>query len=344
MTEVELGGFRVFMYCIVQMGVVSRAAYVLRKGGQRRHMDALLFVMLSCGFVFALLCNAKTIAINCVLGYVFTVIGVRRSLPWRVVIVGAVCAWVLTAVLAPLIFSLRTMDAKTKTMGERLSDIGDHLRRGTLSEAREQTGLYYEQTEEVLAYFGPLGSMTAIAQRIGLVHPADPIKRGIDANGFLGFSYLVHGFERIVPRVLNPEKDMENPSDVICWHAGVQDKRIVNHQAIGVISGCYAVAGWAGVLVVPFLLFTGYLLLQRLWAGTSPLNIFAVYFVAAHQNGFVEYNPSSMIGAIFRDIELEMMAFLGLIFVTRLIQAVLLTRRSSPRARPRVALQGIAQR
>jgi hypothetical protein len=132
---------------------------------------------------------------------------------------------------------------------------------------------------------------------------------------------------------------MDCPADVICWHAGVQDKRVVHRQAIGIAAGSYAVAGWTGVLIVPFLLFSTYLFAQRLWSGTSSANIFAIFFVMDNQNKLVEWDPSSIIGAIFRGVVLEMLAFVGLIFLTRFILIFITASRSSPRVRPQPAFE-----
>jgi hypothetical protein len=332
--DLELGGFRIFMECILLMGIVSRTAYVLRKSQQRRNMDFLLGLMLPCAFLFSVVCNQKSTAIGAVLAYLLTVVGMRRSLPWSVVVPVVICMWVVAAFLAPLIFHLRTLNANNKTLTERVVDIGDYLRYGSMNESRELTALYYERTEEVLAYFGPLGSLSAVAQRIGLVQAADAIKRGIDANGYLGPSFLIEAVGRIVPRIFNPEKNMDNPADVICWHAGVQDKRIVNRQSIGIVSGCYAVGGWTGVLLIPFPLFALYLLLQRLWSDTSSANVFAVYFVVANYNKFAEFDPSSFIAALFKEIELEMIVYILLIFLTNLILAMVAEHRRSPRGVP----------
>jgi hypothetical protein len=290
--------------------------------------------MLILGFGFSVLSNAKATAIGCILAYLLTMIGVRRALPLKIVILGSVCVWLLMAVIAPVIHILRAQDANHKTMSERIADIADFASHGNLSEAREATSIFAEQTQEILSYFGPMGSFNPIAQRIGLVQAADPIKRGIDANGYLGASYLIGGFARLMPRVLNPDKNMDSPSDIICWHAGVQDRRVINRQSIGIVSGSYAVAGWNGVLTLPLIIYTLYFLLQRLWSDTSSANVFAIYFVAANYNRFIENEPSELIGVLFRGIELEMAFYVILILATKLILGPVMERRSRPGVRP----------
>jgi hypothetical protein len=342
--DFELGGFKLFMECIYVMGIIARTAYVLRSSQGRSFMDPFLGLVLSLGIISSVVSNTKSTAISCMLAYMLTVIGTRRAVPWKLVVVGAGCIWLLIGVITPVIHHLRTQDANNKTMSERLEDIVDFLGRGSLADARDEVGIYGERTQEITAYFGPLGVFHITAQRLAVVQNADPIKRGIDANGYLGPSFLLGGFAGLIPRILNPDKDMEAPADRICWHAGVQDSRVVNLQPIGIVAGSYAIAGWIGVAMIPLVVYTIYFFLQRLWSSTSSSSIFAVYFVTDNYNKFIEFDPVLLISVLFKEIFLEMVFFLILILASKLVVGILLTRRSpAPRtltARPTLRAPG----
>ena len=89
--------------------------------------------------------------------------------------------------------------------------------------------------------------------------------------------------------------------DIMFAHAGHLPKGFKNDLTLGLVGGSYAMFGWYGVATMPFFLFTCFFLQQRLWAGNSTANLWAVVLLIDSFNPFTETEPSLFIEHLVRE-------------------------------------------
>ena len=96
--------------------------------------------------------------------------------------------------------------------------------------------------------------------------------------------------------------------DIMFGHAGVLPQGFKNDLTLGVVGGSYAMFGWYGVATIPFVLFTLFFLQQRIWAGNSTRNIWAIVFLIDSVIAFTETEPALFIEHLLREFPLHFLA------------------------------------
>ena len=142
-----------------------------------------------------------------------------------------------------------------------------------------------------------------------MVQHVDIIKSGIDSNGELGIWPAGWAFQHAVPRVLNREKNQDSMCDIMFSHAGHLPKGLKNDLTLGLIGGSYAMFAWYGIATIPFILFTCFFIQQRLWAGSSTANIWAIVLLLDSFSPFTEAEPSLFIEHLIREFPLHFLFF-----------------------------------
>ena len=141
-----------------------------------------------------------------------------------------------------------------------------------------------------------------------MVQHVDIIKSGIDSNGELGIWPAGWAFQHAVPRVLNGEKTQDAMCDVMFAHAGILPRGFKNDLTLGMVGGSYAMFGWVVSRSIPFVLFTCFMIQQRLWAGNSTANLWAIVLLIDSFNAFTEAEPSMFIEHLIREFPLHFVA------------------------------------
>ncbi|MBV8267125.1 MAG: hypothetical protein JO252_12420 [Planctomycetaceae bacterium] len=306
-----LAGFRTFTDSFLMLGIIARTAYVcLNHGGRKLHDLPLALVLAYC-FAFSMISNTKVMAYTGILAYGLTFVCVRRSLPLRLVARGAAGLAFCIIVLQPLVNSLRgTASMREKTLPERIDALSSFFKTESVFRRIKQFDEEQADVPVFMEYFGPAGMFASFADRIAIVQNADALKSGIDMNGPLGSRLITAAFVGLIPRVIDPDKDMTPMCDLIFWHAGVRSRDTIGFPTVGLIGGSYALAGWDGVLIAPFILMTLFFLVQKLWAGTSCDHLMALFFLVRHANCVAESDVTCFILILIRTVPLDLITFL----------------------------------
>ena len=308
--DVTLGGFRTFTDTFLMLGIIARTAYVCLRHGGRKLLDLPLALMLGWCVVFAMLSSVKIMAYTAFVAYSLTFVCFRRSVPPRLVALGVAGLAINLLVLNPLVNSLRgSASMLERPLSERVEALTSFFRTESVFQMIRR---HEEVADEyaVVQYFGPVGKFAPFAERIAMVANADVLKSGIDMNGTFGSRMITEAFVGLIPRVLNPKKNMIQMIDEIYWHAGVSSRDCEFQPSVGLIAGSYALAGWSGVFIAPFVLFTLFFALQKLWAGTSCDNIMALFFVVRHVNAVAEFDVTRFILILIRTVPLDLISML----------------------------------
>lgn len=318
--EPELAGFNFLAENVFPMSIVSRTAYVCLRWKNAKTLDLGLVLMLGMGIGIAFFVGQKIMAFSCLLGYSITLICLRKSIPAGMVVLAGTVMVVLVTVVTPVVNLLReTEKMDFKTPGEKAVILADRFWNHSLTstvdefEDRQNTQIHYYD------YFGPLGMYRPMAERVALIQNGDALLRGIDAGGYMGWYLVTESYMRLLPRVLNPDKDVISTADHIAWHAGVRRRDSIGFPTIGLIGGCYAVFGWLTVLTLPLILFTLFFASVRVLAGNSCRNVWATYIFVIYSHKFVECDVTPFLQVIMRNLPMDIAVFLPLFVVTKFL-------------------------
>ena len=321
-------GFQTFMLPILIVAVVARTAYLVSDPRGSRELDGTLVVMLGSGFLLAFLANLKFVAVIMIMAYAVTIVVRKRSVSLKLVLLGGVGLAVAVVVIFPLINLMRSANQgrfggrsmKERTIVEKIESMQVFFETQNLWTYLERYEDGARQDSSHYPYFGNTGSYGTLLERVGMVQHADIIKSGIDSNGELGIWPAGWALQHAVPRVLNGEKTQDSMCDIMFAHAGILPKGLKNDLTLGMVGGSYAMFGWSGVATIPFLLFTCFFLQQRVWAGNSTANLWAIVLLMDSFNSFTETEPSFFIEHLVREFPLHFLA----LYFTHLLACVAL--------------------
>ncbi len=308
-------GFQTFMLPVLIAAVVARTAYLVSDPVRPRELDGTLVFMLGTSFLLAFVANLKFVAVILIIAYAVTIVVRKKSVSFKLAVLGGVGLAVAALVVFPLINLMRSANMsrfggrsmKERTMVERFESMKVFFESQTLSAYLEGYEDGSRQSSSQYPYFGNTGSFGTLLERVGMVQHADIIKSGIDSNGELGIWPAGWAFQHAVPRVLNGEKNQDSMCDLMFAHAGVLPKGFKNDLTLGMVGGSYAMFGWSGVALIPFILFVCFFLQQRVWAGNSTTNLWAIVLLVDSFNPFTETEPSLFIEHLIREFPLHFM-------------------------------------
>jgi hypothetical protein len=320
-------GFQTFMWPILIAAVVARTAYLVSDPSGSRELDGALVFMLGTSFLLAFIANLKFVAVIMIVAYVVTIIVRKKSISVKLVLLGGAGLAIAVVLIFPLINLMR---------GSNLSQFGGRsMKERTITEKLESIKVFFEtqdlwtylesyedgsrQDSSHYPYFGNTGSYGTLLERVGMVQHVDIIKSGIDSNGELGLWPAGWAFQHAVPRVLNGEKNQDSMCDIMFAHAGILPKGFKNDLTLGMVGGSYAMFGWSGVALMPFFLFTCFFIEQRLWAGSSATNLWAIVVLVDSFNPFTETEPSFFIEHLIREFPLHFLALYGTHLLARVV-------------------------
>ena len=309
-------GFQTFMLPILITAVVARTAYLISDPTGCRELDGMLVFMLGTSFLLAFIANLKLVAVIILMAFLVTIVVRKRSASWKLVLFGGAGLAFAVVVIFPLINLMRGSNVATfggrsmkeRTIMEKLESIKVFFESQDLSTYLESYEDGSRQDSSHYPYFGNTGSYGTLLERVGTVQHVDIIKSGIDSNGELGIWPAGWAFQHAVPRVLNGEKNQDSMCDIMFGHAGHLPKGFKNDLTLGLVGGSYAMFGWYGVAMMPFGLFTLFFLQQRLWAGNSTANLWAIVLLIDSFNPFTETEPSLFIEHLIREFPLHFLA------------------------------------
>lgn len=309
-------GFQTFMLPILIVAVVARTLYVVTDPLRFKEIDGPLVFMLCTSFLLAFVANLKFVAVILMVGYVMTIVVRKKTVSMKLMILGVLGVSFTALVIFPLINLMRSANQsafggrsmKERTMSERIEsmrvffetqDLWTHLQ--TYEDGTRQDGTHYP-------YFGNTGSLGTLLERVSMVQHVDIIKSGIDSNGELGIWPFGWGIMHAVPRVLNGEKNQDAMCDIMFAHAGILPKGFKNDLTLGMVGGSYAMFGWTGIATIPFVLFTCFFLQQRIIAGPTTDNLWAIIWILDSFNPFTETEPSLFLEHLIREFPLHFIA------------------------------------
>ena len=127
-------------------------------------------------------------------------------------------------------------------------------------------------------YFGK-GSGQMLLGRYASIQQIDPVIATVNRRGFRGGSVIWPAFPRLLPTFVYPNKPRDMESLVLLVQLGIMDPEGNKYPTVPLLAQSYAGYGITGVLVIPFLVFVGFLLALKKLGWNLHRNVFAIFFL-----------------------------------------------------------------
>ncbi len=317
------------MLPILIVAVVARTAYLVSDPSGRRELDGTLVIMLGTSFLLAFLANLKFVAVIMIMAYAVTIVVRKRSVSLKLVLLGGVGLAVAAVVIFPLINLMRSANQVPvrRTVDERADDRRNGSSRCRSSSSRRIFGPTWKamrmargRTVPIILISETPGATERCSNAWAWFNMSTSSSRELIATASSAFGPPDGRFSMRFRRVLNGEKTQDSMCDIMFAHAGILPKGFKNDLTLGMVGGSYAMFGWYGVATIPFILFTCFFLQQRVWAGNSTANLWAIVLLIDSFNPFTETEPSLFIEHLIREFPLHFLA----LYFTHLLACVAL--------------------
>jgi len=277
------GGVFVF-WNLLLMAVIARTAMVLERTDGRRSIDAALVLILFGCVVMGLIDNSKTEVALPIMAYLATSVFYRRGLTRGQSVAGALGIVLMAAVIGPMIHAYRALGIHDMPWRERAA----LMERGVTDALVHGDVKFYRQVVSEVAsldfgsgyydYFGK-GSGQMLLGRYASIQQIDPEIATVNRRGFRGVSVIWPAFPRLLPTFVYPNKPRDMESLVLLVQLGIMDPEGNKYPTVPLLAQSYAGYGITGVLVIPFLVFVGFLLALKKLGWNLHRNVFAIFFL-----------------------------------------------------------------
>lgn len=306
------GGLAVFRQLLL-MAVVARTALVFIRGENRTMpWDYGLLVIVGGSVTLGLLENHKLAVALPVVSYFATVLFFRRGLPMSQIIVLLAGAAFFIVVATPMIQAWRylgqqnmSVEGRAILMVNSMAELWDgaQFKHFKALGKRQFRGGYYN-------YFGGGGRGQMLLGRFASIQQVDPVIAYVDRGQRIGGVAIFPAFERLVPRVLYPNKPEEAEAYRILRTLGIIGPGAGKYPTLPLVGQAYAAYGEAGALIIPFCTFFVFLLFLKKVGWILDRNIYAIFLfcdfiaISSSQGDMVQYA-----GMMLRDFPLFWVTF-----------------------------------
>lgn len=323
------GGLAIFRD-ILLMAVIARVALLLSQSEGARSFDLMLGCIITCGVVFGLLDNAKTLAALPVVSYFVAVFALRGSVSKRATLLLVVGAISFSALLAPFVHALRALGQQEMTLTERVDFvwntasklIGAPERFGELQKlaSSQFAGGYYN-------YFGGGGAGQMLLGRYAAVQQIDPVVAEHVRKGDQGGEAVWPAFARLLPSAFNQDKSADTGLEFsILVQYGLIDPGGGKFPTLPVVGQSLAAFGLPGVFGFSVLAFALMAIVLKKLGWNLGRNLFGIFVVCQ----FAVVYPAQASFGQYLAYALRFWPTLALVFVLLIWSARLRTGARQP--------------
>ncbi|HZC68996.1 MAG TPA: hypothetical protein VE201_10300 [Nitrospirales bacterium] len=284
---------------LLLMAVIARTALVLEVSRGRGSMDSQLLLILAAVIAMGLVDNAKTNVALPVVAYFATSLFYRGGVTRWQTAAGVLGVVLMGAVVGPLIHAYRAIGIQTMPWQQRVQVIQSGLKQAFGSGRFER----YQQLASVqfrsstYNYFGNASGQMLVG-RYATVQVIDPVIDAVNRRGALGGSVVWPAFARLVPSFIYPEKPRYPEAYYLLLQLGLNAPGGGKYMNVPLLAQSYAGYGAAGLILIAFSTFLGFLLALKKLGWELHRNVFAIFFfcvftvVYANQGDLLEYAGS----------------------------------------------------
>lgn len=275
-----------------------------RTDGKVSVSPSLVFMLAALSFV-GLTVNSKFGVAQPFIAYLLASVAFRRRISRRQIAVSAFGAVLFIGAVYPIIHILRAYNDRADITME-LSSMAEFV-----SESLADPSFIFRQWDQLKAtpddtvyaqglYY--LGSSDDLLGRFLLIANTDTIVSAVNHDGPYGMGLVLAGIDSSIPHFLSPDKLQNSTGDIVTWYYGLRRWGMIGYPANGLLADCYAALGWAGVVIIPFVLLV--LLLGQLQLAGQRIagNLLGAFLLLINLHSFGEANIQQYITTILRGL------------------------------------------
>ena len=293
------------------LAIIAATAQTLVATNSRKSMSYWCAVLLFTQLIFAIIANARMPIINGFLAYVVTVIAFKGRIRWRYVAVATIVVACILSFITPFMLYVRGFREDLSAWGRLVStaDTAASIVRNAevFSDLRERM----IQHQSFLDYYGRSAN---VLERASLVEHVDVMIDGLDRvrRHHIGFDSVEVGLNRILPRSLNPQKDVGwSIGDWLYSEIGIPTV-MGGYTTVPLIAEGYASFGWLGAFIFPVLFATPIFVIFKKIGWSLESNIWAIYLLLRVHNSFVEGDSGAYLITLFRFLPQDILLILAI--------------------------------
>jgi len=274
----SFGGIAVF-WNLVLMAVIARTAFLLERSNGGRSIDSGLVLILGACVAMGLIDNSKTGVALPIVSYFATSLFYRRGLTYQQIAGAAFGLVLVAALLGPMIHAFRALGVQEIPWRQRI----DLIERGAKDALVVGRLKRYEQlasgqfSSGYYDYFGQ-GREQMLVGRYASIQQLDPVIATTSRHSTLGGSIIWPAFGRLLPSFIYPAKPHDIESYRALVHLGLIDPTGGRYPTVPLLAQSYAAYGVAGVILIPLLTFTAFLLTLKKLGWNLHRNVFGIFF------------------------------------------------------------------
>lgn len=309
------------------LAIISATAQTLIASNGRRSINAWCAVLLFTQLIFGVVANVRMPILNGILAYIVTVIAFRGRVRWRYIILAGILLSCIISFITPIMLYVRSFRGELSAR-ERVISTAE-ISKLALSNPQVLRTLRgrIKDFQSILNYYGePMN----VFERASHIENVDVVIDGIDRSGHKGFVSIKIGLGRVLPRFINPNKDVGwSIGDKLYYEIGYRTI-LGGYLTLPLIADGYASFGWFGAFFFPIVFATPILIILRKFSWSLPHNIWAIYLFIRFHNSFVEGDTAAYLLGLLRIVPQDLLLLMIINYIASFPK--LANTRRKPRA------------
>jgi hypothetical protein len=277
------GGFSLFRDLLL-MAVIARTAMLLELSDNRSTFDIHLALILVVSVVMGMIDNQKTMIALPVVSYFVTVLFYLRGIPARVLAAIPFVVVLFIFIVAPLTHYLRGLDLHNMIVRQRVELVtskASHLLESPREIYQINRSVSVQFKNCYYDYFGGNGAHQMLLGRYAVVQMIDPVIAAVARQGTRGGEAIWPAFARLIPRFIYPEKPKNTEAYTTLVYYKLIDPAGGKFPTLPLAGQAYAAYGVAGLLLIPFVTFFGFLIVIKKIGWHLDRNLYAIFFLCS---------------------------------------------------------------
>lgn len=287
-----------FFISFLHLALIAGIAHAIVASDRRRSVDSWVIFILIAELAFGIVNNSRVALMETLLCFVVTVSAFEYKIRWRQFAMVFIFMGMMVIFITPVFLYVRSFgDLSWKARITATMDAAANW-----PEAFSYFLQNRDKQDQLGWYLNYYGSPQNVFERMSYINHVDVLKSGVDALGKVGFEDLSLSMERVLPRVLAPNKPRQY-SQGYWLYSGIGIPYPGPFATAPLIGTGYSAFSWIGSSLYPFALGLVWLIIIKKMTGWKLNgNIWVIYMLLRVHNQFVEGSSDSYLVYILRSI------------------------------------------
>lgn len=314
--EVSVGGITGLLRLIgfiFPVSIIAAVAYTIIASNYKKSIGVWAIIPMTTQFVYGVLSTSKQMMFEPFMLYLLTCLAFNYKYGRKHIVTFILIFVTMVTILFPFAQIGRAMtrdnDPRQSLILTKLFISDIFLKKENLEEVESIMEEAWLKDQRFMYYGKDMGFL----DRMSMLEQNDELFLADNEQGFSGWQTVVHGFKMLPPRFLYSDKPIYNSANYFGHKIGILDRNDYSTQiSMGIIAEAYDAFGWAGAIIIPYLVMIAFILFFNTISGTLMKNIWTVFLIGIFQHNLVEATISSMILYVFQFPILLLAVYFGL--------------------------------